>query len=247
MRGHLERAVSMAAEQGFPAARCEALSILAISAAALGASGADEELLSLAERVAVEAKELQRLLPGHAPWGARADAALATVALAQGSADEAVAAARSALEALQGAMHEDQNFDVVLPAAEAIALGGTDEERRQLRDHLALEAAVIANRVEDEDVRTRWFRGPVGARLARLAAREDVPERHVAEPASVPVDDEDAALLRLVVEGLTNEQIGERLGVEPADVARRLAATYARIGAKSRADATVFAFQSRLL
>jgi hypothetical protein len=30
-------------------------------------------------------------------------------------------------------------------------------------------------------------------------------------------------------------------------VARRLAATYARIGAKSRADATVFAFQSRLL
>jgi DNA-binding NarL/FixJ family response regulator len=247
MRGHLERAVSMAAEQGFPAARCEALSVLATSTAALGASHSDEELLSVAERAAVEAKELQRLLPGHAPWGARADAALATVALARGSADEAVAAARSALEALGGAMHEDQSFDVVLPAAEAIAVGGTDDERRQLREHLALEAAVIANRVEDEEVRTRWFRGPVGARLAKLAARGDVPERHVAEPASVPLDDEDAALLRLVVEGLTNEQIGERLGVEPAEVARRLAATYARIGASSRADATVFAFQSRLL
>jgi hypothetical protein len=30
-------------------------------------------------------------------------------------------------------------------------------------------------------------------------------------------------------------------------VTRRLAATYARIGASSRADATAFAFQSRIL
>ena len=57
----------------------------------------------------------------------------------------------------------------------------------------------------------------------------------------------DAQLLKLVVEGLSNEEIAERLGVDPARCARRLASMYARIGASSRADATAFAFQSRML
>ncbi|HEX4942627.1 MAG TPA: helix-turn-helix transcriptional regulator, partial [Actinomycetota bacterium] len=57
----------------------------------------------------------------------------------------------------------------------------------------------------------------------------------------------DEELLRLVVQGLSNEEIAERLDVPPAEIVRRLAAMYASIGVSSRADATAFAFQSGIL
>src|SRR6266511_1284859 len=112
MRRHLERAVALATEQGRPAARCEALARLAVEASRLGAKQDDEELLALAERSARGAKELIELLPGHAPWGAQADAALAEVALSRGDPEEALEAARSAMAALESAMHEDVYLDV---------------------------------------------------------------------------------------------------------------------------------------
>ena len=61
------------------------------------------------------------------------------------------------------------------------------------------------------------------------------------------IDETDAELLRLVVEGLSNEEIAERLGIAEVDVTRRLTTTYAKIGASSRADATAFAFQSGMV
>ncbi len=78
MREHFERAVQMATEQALPAVRCEVLAALALASATLGSERKDEELLAMGERAASEAKELLGLLPGHAPWGAKADAALAT-------------------------------------------------------------------------------------------------------------------------------------------------------------------------
>jgi DNA-binding NarL/FixJ family response regulator len=59
--------------------------------------------------------------------------------------------------------------------------------------------------------------------------------------------DAEADLLRLVVQGLSNEEIAERLDVAPTEIVRRLASMYATIGATSRADATAFAFQSGIL
>ena len=107
---------------------------------------------------------------------------------------------------------------------------------------------MIANRIVDEGVRTRWFRGPIGSALASLAVDPDKPlTRHVQDGAVDGLDDEDAQLLKLVVEGLSNEEIADRMSVEASEVARRLASTYAKIGASSRADATAFAFQSRML
>ena len=89
MRRHLEKAVAMATEGGRASARCEALARLAIEAARLVAGGAaggaaDPAVVELVERSAAQVKELLPLLPGHAPWGAQADAALATVALVRG-------------------------------------------------------------------------------------------------------------------------------------------------------------------
>jgi DNA-binding CsgD family transcriptional regulator len=248
MRVHLERAVEMAAEQTLPAVRCEVLSELALASATLGRDGKDPALLTVGERAGGEAKELLGLLPGHAPWGAKADAALATVALARDEPARAAEAARAAVEALAAAHHEDLDLHVLLPVAAAITAAGTEEERESILSFLRLQTAVIANRIVDEGVRTRWFRGPLGSALAALASDPDLPlERHMKEGSPEGVDEDDTQLLRLVLGGLSNEEIAERLDVEAGEVARRLASTYAKIGASSRADATAFAFQSRIL
>jgi len=99
----------------------------------------------------------------------------------------------------------------------------------------------------DEDVRARWFQGPFGRALATLADPGTTFDRNVEDDGIEGIDDQDQELLRLVVEGLSNEEIAARLGIAETDVNRRLAATFAKIGASSRADATAFAFQSRVL
>jgi DNA-binding NarL/FixJ family response regulator len=248
MREHLERAAQMAIDQGSPAGRCEALTVLAVEAARLGAERGDEELLALAERSAEETKSLARSLTGHPPWAAKADAALAAVALARGQTADAVASALAAGDALQAALHEDLSFDILIPAAEAIVAGGSDEDRARLQQYLRLQTAMVANRVEDESVRARWFRGPVGSAVARLAAVEGDGQRNVpADERLAHLDDDETVLLELVAKGFTNQEIATKLGVDHDEIERHLSQIYAKIGASSRADATVFAFQTRML
>ena len=248
MREHLERAAQMAIDQGSAAGRCEALTVLAVEAARLGTERGDEELLALAERSADEAKALARSLTGHPPWNAKAEAALAAVALARGRTADAVASALAAGDALQAGLHEDLSFDILIPAAEAIVAGGSDEDRARLQQYLRLQTAMIANRVEDESVRARWFRGPVGSAVARLAAIEGHGQRNVpTDERLAHLDDDEAGLLELVAKGLTNPEIASQLAVEHDEVERRLSQIYTKIGASSRADATVFAFQTRML
>jgi DNA-binding NarL/FixJ family response regulator len=150
--------------------------------------------------------------------------------------------------ALTTAQQEDLNLDILLPVAAAISAAGTDEERTGTLSFLRIQATVIANRIVDEGVRTRWFRGPIGSALADLASDPNVPlTRNTPDGIVEGIEDEDAHLLKLVVEGLSNEEIAERLGVDASEVARRLTSTYGKIGATSRADATAFAFHSRML
>jgi DNA-binding CsgD family transcriptional regulator len=245
MREHLERAVRLATEQGRPAARCEALARLALEAAQLGAERADEELLATAERSAKEAKELMAVLPGHPPWGAEADAALAQVALARGDLGAAVEAARSAIAALIAAHHEDVLLPIVLPAARAIFEAGTDEEREMVRQYLTTTAALIAQRTADEEVRVRWFRGPIGRELSRLtgASHGDRPPDRADDGLGADVGEDDTRLLWLLIEGRTNREIADELDLGEDMVARRLAEMYARIGVSSRGEAAVFALR----
>jgi DNA-binding NarL/FixJ family response regulator len=49
------------------------------------------------------------------------------------------------------------------------------------------------------------------------------------------------------VQGKTNREIAEELGVDETAVTRRLAELYARIGASSRAEATALAFRQNVL
>jgi DNA-binding NarL/FixJ family response regulator len=245
MRTHLERAVKMATDQGRPAARCEVLARLALEAARLGAARGDEELMHLAERAAFDAKDLMAVLPGHPPWGAQADAAIARVSTAEGDLERAAAAGQAAMEALQEALHEDMNLDVLLPAGRAILAGGPEEARVAIRGWLQIQLSGIAQRTVDEDARVRWLRGPLGRELAELAGPI---ERIVSAPGGngeqhVELEEEDRSVLHLLTQGKTNREMAEELGTSEDEVARRLGKILATIGASSRAEATTFAFR----
>ena len=247
MRAHLERAVQLATEQGRPAARCEALARLAVEAARLGARQHNDALLALAEQSAIEAKGLVELLPGHPPWGAQADAALAEVALARGESEEALESARSAFAALESAMHEDLYPEVVRPVARAIMAAGSEAEQQMVRTYLSVMLARIAQRTLDEEVRVKWFRGPVGSELSSLVGMmESIPKSQDGQ-AAPQLDKEETSLLRLLMEGRTNKEIAEEIGESEDKVVRRLGEMFARIGASSRAEATAFAFREKVV
>lgn len=245
MKSHLERAVQLAAEHGRPAARCEALALLAVEAARLGAELDDDELLALAERSAAEVKELMPSLPGRPPWGAQADAALATVLLRRGDLESATAAARAAIGMLLTALREDAHLEILIPVADALLAGGTDEEKGMARMILRLMLVQAAQRTVDEDVRVRWLRGPVGQQLARLTG--PIEEELLTEGDERQIHQSDSELLNLLVEGLTNKEIAERLELEEQAVSRRLSEMLGRIGASSRAEATAFAFREQVV
>jgi DNA-binding NarL/FixJ family response regulator len=265
MLHHLERAVALATEEGRVAARCEALARLAIEAAGLvdgqGAAGStatdgaatDQALAQVVERSAAAVKELLPLLPGHAPWGAQADAALAAVALARGDVGAAVAAGNASLQALQAGLHEDTSLEILLPAARALLAGAPPEAQAFVRGHLQLTLSRIAQGTGDEAVRVRWLTGPVGSRLVELAGSMEVPVAPAASPGVTPephaagsgpsLDAADRRLLQLLTQGRTNAEIAAELDVGEDEVAHRLAHLQARLGASSRAEATSLAFR----
>jgi ATP/maltotriose-dependent transcriptional regulator MalT len=244
MREHLERAIRFATEQGRPAARCELLARLASESVRLGTERDDQELLELAERSALEAKAILSALPGRPPWGAQADAVLAASAMVRGDAEAALAAARSAVEELRGADHEDVYPQIILPVAAVILAAGEEAERQFVGGYLRLILGLVAQRTLDEDVRVRWFRGPIGSELVRLAG--PVGER-VVEDGEGLLGDDDRLLLALLTEGLTNREIAERLDVTEDAVGLRLQAMFAHIGASSRGEATAFALREGVL
>ncbi len=251
MREHLERALRAASEQSRPAARCEILARLATEAARLGAEAGDEELLGLAERSAREAKEILALLPANPPWGAEADAALSAVALARGDVEEAVRSARGTIGYLTSSLREDVYPEMVLPAARALLAGGEEPERQMVHQFLRFVLAIIAQRTVDEGMRVRWFKGPVGREFVLLTGAAPTPPttgngaatRGAGDGGAAALDESENSVLALLTEGLTNAEIAVRLALDEATVALRLQTMFAKIGASSRVDATVFALR----
>jgi len=254
MREHLEKAVTIATESGRASARCDALARLAIEAARLVTVGARDNapepaLMELVERSATQVKALLPLLPGHAPWGAQADAALSAVALARGDAVTAVLAAGAAFEALQAGLHEDVSLEIVIPAARAVLAAGPPEMQGFVRGFLQQTLSRIAQSSTDEKVRVAWLNGPVGRDLVELVNPMEPLAAGVAAtgPAGLDVapslDAADRRLLQLLTEGRTNAEIGADLELDEADVAQRLARLQAQLGASSRAEATSLAFR----
>jgi DNA-binding NarL/FixJ family response regulator len=250
MRHHLERAVRLATEQGLPAARCGSLARLALESARLGTELGDEDLLEVAERSAGEAKQIQASLPGHPPWGAQADAAIARVALARGDTKMAAAAGRAAITTLEESFTEDIDLDILVPAARGILAGGTEEEKERIKTELQLTLTFIARRVLDEDIRARWFRARVARDLTDLAGPVASPRQPATTETNgdrLGLDEQEVALLRLITEGKTNREIAEEIGATEDAVARRLGEIFVKIGASSRAEATGFAFMAKVI
>jgi DNA-binding NarL/FixJ family response regulator len=251
MREHLEKAVAMATEGGRVSARCEALARLAVEAARLVAAGArggepDQALVELVERSAAQVKELLPLLPGHAPWGAQADAALSGIAFARGDWVAAVIAGGAAFQALQASLQEDVSLEIVIPAARAVLAGGPPEMQVFVRGYLQQTLARIAQGTADEKVRVAWLTGPVGRELVELAGPMEAPAAAApgaATPGQPSLDETERRLLQLLTEGRTNAEIAADLDLVEDDVVKRLARLFARLGTSTRAEATSLAFR----
>ena len=66
-------------------------------------------------------------------------------------------------------MREDPHLEVLLPAGRVVTELGSDEERSTVRQELENILGMVAQRVQDEQVRVHWFRGPLGRAIADLA------------------------------------------------------------------------------
>jgi DNA-binding CsgD family transcriptional regulator len=255
LRRHLEGAVTLANEQGRASGRCEALARLALEAARLGASTNDAELLALAERSAEQARDLAGQLPGHSPWFAQAEAALAAVALARGDLAAAATAGGAAIESIQDGLHEDLGLEILIPAARAIFAGAPPEHHAPVRRFLEVVLSRIAQGILDESIRVKWLRGPMGRALVELVGPLDaVPAAAAAATDGTPGPAEGVAagpvleplethLLHLLTEGLTNHEMAVQLNLTDEELTSRLARLLARLGTSSRAEATSLAFR----
>jgi DNA-binding NarL/FixJ family response regulator len=172
------------------------------------------------------------------------------VALSKGQKEKAADAGRSALSALQEAHSEDLHLDVLLPAARAILSCGDEEEQNMIGGLLRMNLTMVARRTLDEEVRVKWFRGPVGRELSNLAGANGAATRAsesdgdaISPAAFGNLNEDDIRLLWLLIEGRTNREIAHELSVSEDVVARRLAEIYARIGVSSPGEAAAFAFR----
>jgi DNA-binding NarL/FixJ family response regulator len=246
VRAHLERAIDIGSEHPAAAARCAPLAQRAIYLAWLGADRGDADLMTEAEHSAHEVLGSAGMLRGRPLWAVQATAALARIAQSRGDVEAAVEAGRGALATFDGLIREELPLEAILPAAEALIAGGTPEDQEEARARLRLILALVALRIADEDVRVRWFRTRIGRDLTRLAGPLDL-DGSAAQDAAVPLDADEAHLLRLVAEGYTNEEIASATGSSVDAVAAQLAVLFAKIGAVKRSDAVSAAVMGSLV
>jgi DNA-binding CsgD family transcriptional regulator len=130
-----------------------------------------------------------------------------------------------------------------------VLAAGSEEEQQMVRMFLQLLLALTAQRTVDEDVRVRWFRGPVGSEWSRLAGPVSMGngDSAKADGALATLNDDERRLLGLMTEGLTTAQIAERLGEDEEPVRLQLQNMFAKIGASSQGEATAFALREGVL
>lgn len=111
-------------------------------------------------------------------------------------------------------------------------------------------------------VRGYWLKSARGSEIraavhevaaGRYSLAPDIRERLQAEEAAVPIPEEEPltgrerAVLQLVVEGLRNSEIAQRLSISVKTVETHLTNIYGKCGVQSRAEAIAFAQRHRLL
>jgi ATP/maltotriose-dependent transcriptional regulator MalT len=157
----------------------------------------------------------------------------AMAGLARGSVLLARSDAAGALEALREACHGFQEVEAPYPAARARMLIAA--ARRELGDE---DAAMR----DLESARTAFERLGATADVARVDALGG-------PPAPVPrgLSQRELEVLLLLARGMTNRQISAELVVSENTVARHVQNIFAKLGVSSRAAATAFAFEHKLV
>ena len=80
--------------------------------------------------------------------------------------------------------------------------------------------------------------------LSEFAGRRSSPGRHV-DAVAETLTGREVDILRLLTEGLSNQEIAARLFIEASTVKYHLAGLLAKIGARDRLQAVVWAFRNR--
>jgi DNA-binding NarL/FixJ family response regulator len=80
--------------------------------------------------------------------------------------------------------------------------------------------------------------------IGEFATRAKEPQR---APALDVLTDREREVMTLVAEGLTNEEIGERLYVSPATAKTHVSRAMVKLGARDRAQLVVFAYEAGLV
>ncbi|HEU0113662.1 MAG TPA: helix-turn-helix transcriptional regulator, partial [Thermomicrobiales bacterium] len=133
----------------------------------------------------------------------------------------------------------------LLGAVEALcqSLGYVLEGPEQRRYARAADGARAL--LGDHALAAAWAAG----RTLSLADAIDEAERLVAAPAAAApagLTPREIDVLRLLAAGQSNREIGERLFISPATVARHLANLYAKLDVRSRAQAVAYAHRQDL-
>lgn len=140
--------------------------------------------------------------------------------------------------------HRGASGEQLVPRARLLAAAdayhGMCEDRPHRPAHAPGEAASLL--VEEVDA-GRLGRAEVDAVLA--AAGQAARPPNVARPAGLTEREVD--VLRLIGRGLSNKQVAAALGISPKTVGHHIEHLYAKAGVTTRAGATLFAMEHRLL
>jgi ATP/maltotriose-dependent transcriptional regulator MalT len=156
--------------------------------------------------------------------------------------------ALGALAAASGAVVEaEPHFETALALADACAAPFERaltllEQAESLAAHDRLAAAPALE--EAQATFTRLGAAPALARLATLETRRGA---EPAPPAPGGLSPREVEVLRLVAQGLSYADVGDRLFISPRTVARHLQSIYTKLGVDSRAEAAAFAFEHGLV
>jgi DNA-binding CsgD family transcriptional regulator len=246
MRRHLERALVLASERGSPAGRCELLAMLATKSARFGSDLADEELLKRAEEWATEAIKLALALPpSEAPWMGQAEAALAVVALARGDADGAFEHGMASIAELRRIRGLYAFLYPEWRALAARALAGVEDPKvAEFRMAARIDLMMATQETADDSIRGKWLRMPAIRELGELVGIAE-PVRTEESGATVPagVSERGLEILRRVMSGQTNKEIGTAMDLSEAEVSEELGLVYDALGVTTKAQMSVAALR----
>jgi DNA-binding NarL/FixJ family response regulator len=235
-----------------------------LESARLGAKERDPALLGAALETAGQVQALSATLAGQPVWPGFAAAAAAEALAANGDAAGALGIATQMLDYAARQVAGENGvaallayMDILLPIARVLA-ASEDHARADVgRSLLAQVVGLVAERTADPGVFERWLSVPEHAELAEIAGGVDaaraavlaMPETIIQQRLPVlPLDltDDEAALMKLMMEGRSDFEIARELSLDEGEVARRLEDVFAKIGAPNRSVATLYAFMADL-